>query len=247
MGLVLIPQHLDLYDQWISYQAVKFEGLYGFCLEDNILLMVSMWSFSSLNRAITLENQLVILGTSVTDAGGYYVQAVNEKNGENKTSPFIHLSVAREYPNHGGCALTLGLQTGPTKAALIERALLTKDWTFKGGQCLLLGLEHTELLAQKRDAREEMPSTNHPHSPLSGGFLCARQVHDDIPHCLLWSCDYNFFLMQVFIMCCFPLCLSKQVILLSANLFMNLFPVYGIIFTRSYHRVPGNMHFIVIT
>ncbi|KAM7038622.1 protein sidekick-1 [Acridotheres tristis] len=45
--------------------------------------------------AITLENQLVILGVSQTDAGGYYVQAVNEKNGENKTSPFIHLSVAR--------------------------------------------------------------------------------------------------------------------------------------------------------
>ncbi|KAI1233713.1 Protein sidekick-1, partial [Lamprotornis superbus] len=45
-------------------------------------------------RAITLENQLVILGVSLTDAGGYYVQAVNEKNGENKTSPFIHLSVA---------------------------------------------------------------------------------------------------------------------------------------------------------
>uniref|UniRef100_A0A663NB43 Sidekick cell adhesion molecule 1 n=1 Tax=Athene cunicularia TaxID=194338 RepID=A0A663NB43_ATHCN len=44
--------------------------------------------------AITLENQLVILATSLTDAGGYYVQAVNEKNGENKTSPFIHLSVA---------------------------------------------------------------------------------------------------------------------------------------------------------
>lgn len=75
----------------------------------------------------------------------------------------------------------------------------------------------------------------------------ARQVHDDIPQCLLWSCGYNFFLMQVFIMCCFALCLSKQVILLSANLFMNLFPVYGIIFTWSYHRVPGNMHFIVIT
>ncbi|RLW01629.1 hypothetical protein DV515_00007838, partial [Chloebia gouldiae] len=46
------------------------------------------------HRAITLENQLVILGVSETDAGGYYVQAVNEKNGENKTSPFIHLSVA---------------------------------------------------------------------------------------------------------------------------------------------------------
>lgn len=44
--------------------------------------------------AITLENQLVILATSVADAGGYYAQAVNEKNGENKTSPLIHLSIA---------------------------------------------------------------------------------------------------------------------------------------------------------
>ncbi|XP_014466304.3 protein sidekick-1 isoform X2 [Alligator mississippiensis] len=43
--------------------------------------------------AITLENQLVILTTSVTDSGGYCVQAVNEKNGENKTSPFVYLSV----------------------------------------------------------------------------------------------------------------------------------------------------------
>uniref|UniRef100_A0A8C6YM20 Sidekick cell adhesion molecule 1 n=2 Tax=Nothoprocta perdicaria TaxID=30464 RepID=A0A8C6YM20_NOTPE len=44
--------------------------------------------------AITLENQLVVLATSAADAGGYYAQAVNEKNGENKTSPFIHLSIA---------------------------------------------------------------------------------------------------------------------------------------------------------
>lgn len=72
--------------------------LANFCLVGTILL-VSACSFSFLNRAITLENQLVILATSVTDAGGYYVQAVNEKNGENKTSPFIHLSVASEYPN----------------------------------------------------------------------------------------------------------------------------------------------------
>ncbi|XP_063127931.1 protein sidekick-1 isoform X2 [Rattus norvegicus] len=46
--------------------------------------------------AITLENQLVILATTASDAGAYYVQAVNERNGENKTSPFIHLSVARD-------------------------------------------------------------------------------------------------------------------------------------------------------
>uniref|UniRef100_A0A8D0G947 Sidekick cell adhesion molecule 1 n=1 Tax=Sphenodon punctatus TaxID=8508 RepID=A0A8D0G947_SPHPU len=44
--------------------------------------------------AITLENQLVILATSATDAGRYYVQAVNEKNGENKTSPLVYLSIA---------------------------------------------------------------------------------------------------------------------------------------------------------
>lgn len=46
--------------------------------------------------AITLENQLVILAATAGDAGAYYVQAVNERNGENKTSPPIHLSVARE-------------------------------------------------------------------------------------------------------------------------------------------------------
>lgn len=113
----------------------------------------------------------MILGVSLTDAGGYYAQAVNEKNGENKTSPFIHLSVTREYPNCGDCAGTLRLHTGLTKAAQIKGALLTKDWTFKGGQCFLLGLEHTELLVQKRDLREEMPSTNHPQSPLSGGLF----------------------------------------------------------------------------
>lgn len=48
-------------------------------------------------------------------------------------------------------------------------------------------------------------------------------------------------------MYCFPLCVSKQVTLLSAILLMSLFPVYDIIFTWSYHGVPGNTHFIVIT
>ncbi|KAI4551854.1 hypothetical protein MJT46_018106 [Ovis ammon polii x Ovis aries] len=46
--------------------------------------------------AITLENQLVILAAAASDAGAYYVQAVNERNGENKTSPPMHLSVARD-------------------------------------------------------------------------------------------------------------------------------------------------------
>ncbi|XP_048465695.1 protein sidekick-1 [Rhincodon typus] len=44
--------------------------------------------------AITLSNRLVLLSATAADAGKYYVQAVNEKNGENKTSPFIYLSIA---------------------------------------------------------------------------------------------------------------------------------------------------------
>ncbi|XP_016072154.1 PREDICTED: protein sidekick-2, partial [Miniopterus natalensis] len=43
--------------------------------------------------AITLENTLVILSTVAPDAGRYYVQAVNDKNGENKTSQPITLAV----------------------------------------------------------------------------------------------------------------------------------------------------------
>ncbi|NXP92727.1 SDK2 protein, partial [Passerina amoena] len=47
--------------------------------------------------AITLENTLVILSTVAPDAGRYYVQAVNDKNGDNKTSQPITLTVASEY------------------------------------------------------------------------------------------------------------------------------------------------------
>ncbi|XP_023672749.2 protein sidekick-2 isoform X2 [Paramormyrops kingsleyae] len=43
--------------------------------------------------AITLDNTLVILSTVAPDAGHYYVQAVNDKNGENKTSQPITLFV----------------------------------------------------------------------------------------------------------------------------------------------------------
>uniref|UniRef100_G1KQC3 Sidekick cell adhesion molecule 2 n=1 Tax=Anolis carolinensis TaxID=28377 RepID=G1KQC3_ANOCA len=43
--------------------------------------------------AITLENTLVILSTVAPDAGRYYVQAVNDKNGDNKTSQPITLTV----------------------------------------------------------------------------------------------------------------------------------------------------------
>ncbi|XP_058645547.1 protein sidekick-1 isoform X2 [Onychostoma macrolepis] len=51
--------------------------------------------------AITLDNQLVVLGTAAADAGRYYVQAVNERNGENKTSPSIYLSIAINKRNRG--------------------------------------------------------------------------------------------------------------------------------------------------
>ncbi|XP_043945033.1 protein sidekick-1 [Protopterus annectens] len=43
--------------------------------------------------AITLDNQLVVLSTAGEDVGRYSVQAVNEKNGENKTSPSVYLNV----------------------------------------------------------------------------------------------------------------------------------------------------------
>lgn len=52
------------------------------------------------HRAITLENTLVILSTVAPDAGRYYVQAVNDKNGDNKTSQPITLTVASECRGH---------------------------------------------------------------------------------------------------------------------------------------------------
>lgn len=55
----------------------------------NPLLVLSL-------SAITLDNTLVILSTVAPDAGRYYVQAVNDKNGDNKTSQPITLSVESE-------------------------------------------------------------------------------------------------------------------------------------------------------
>ncbi|XP_056324991.1 protein sidekick-2-like [Danio aesculapii] len=52
----------------------------------------------SLGEAITLDNTLVILSTVAPDAGRYYVQAVNDKNGENKTGQHITLSVENNMP-----------------------------------------------------------------------------------------------------------------------------------------------------
>lgn len=45
-------------------------------------------------RAITLDNQLVVLATVAADAGRYHVEAVNEMTGESATSPSIYLSVS---------------------------------------------------------------------------------------------------------------------------------------------------------
>lgn len=66
-----------------------------------------------------MENQLVVLATAAMDAGRYYVQAVNEKNGENKTSPSIYLNVAGKQRNEGVCCIT-----SPLPAALEESQTL---------------------------------------------------------------------------------------------------------------------------
>lgn len=47
-------------------------------------------------RAITLDNQLVLLATTAADAGRYHVEAVNEMTGENVTSAAVYLSVSGE-------------------------------------------------------------------------------------------------------------------------------------------------------
>uniref|UniRef100_A0AAQ5XLP4 Sidekick cell adhesion molecule 1a n=1 Tax=Amphiprion ocellaris TaxID=80972 RepID=A0AAQ5XLP4_AMPOC len=51
--------------------------------------------------AITMDNQLVVLATTATDAGRYHVEAVNEMTGENVTSPAVYLSIS-----DGRCLLT---------------------------------------------------------------------------------------------------------------------------------------------
>lgn len=45
-------------------------------------------------RAITLDNQLVVLATVAADAGRYHAEAVNEVTGESVTSGAIYLSVS---------------------------------------------------------------------------------------------------------------------------------------------------------
>lgn len=45
-------------------------------------------------RAITLDNQLVVLATVAADAGRYHAEAVNEVTGESVSSAAIYLSVS---------------------------------------------------------------------------------------------------------------------------------------------------------
>eukprot|EP00064_Thunnus_orientalis_P015563 superscaffoldBa00002905_g15617 len=60
-----------------------------------ISLSLSSWERRRLRiRAITLDNQLVVLATTAMDAGRYHVEAVNEMTGENVTSPAIYLSIS---------------------------------------------------------------------------------------------------------------------------------------------------------
>ncbi|XP_029008135.1 protein sidekick-1-like isoform X3 [Betta splendens] len=51
--------------------------------------------------AITLDNQLVVLATTASDAGRYHVEAVNEMTGENATGPAIYLSISVGKKNRG--------------------------------------------------------------------------------------------------------------------------------------------------
>uniref|UniRef100_A0A8C7XTG8 Sidekick cell adhesion molecule 1a n=1 Tax=Oryzias sinensis TaxID=183150 RepID=A0A8C7XTG8_9TELE len=44
--------------------------------------------------AVTLDNQLVVLATTASDAGGYHAEAMNEMTGENVTSPTVYLSIS---------------------------------------------------------------------------------------------------------------------------------------------------------
>lgn len=79
-------------------QSVDASVLKLFCSQTlyplGIILVNHLWVLFL--SAITLDNTLVILSTVAPDAGRYYVQAVNDKNGDNKTSQPITLSVDSE-------------------------------------------------------------------------------------------------------------------------------------------------------
>ncbi|XP_035870614.1 protein sidekick-1 isoform X1 [Phyllostomus discolor] len=62
--------------------------------------------------AITLENQLVILAAEAGDAGAYYAQAVNERTGENRTSPPVLLSVTSDVGAPGAVAPVIVVPPG---------------------------------------------------------------------------------------------------------------------------------------
>lgn len=59
-----------------------------------VVVCVCVWLPSVPCRAITLDNQLVVLATVAADAGRYHAEAVNEVTGESVTSAAIYLSVS---------------------------------------------------------------------------------------------------------------------------------------------------------
>ncbi|XP_054865945.1 protein sidekick-1 isoform X3 [Amphiprion ocellaris] len=58
--------------------------------------------------AITMDNQLVVLATTATDAGRYHVEAVNEMTGENVTSPAVYLSISDPESELVAAAIVIG-------------------------------------------------------------------------------------------------------------------------------------------
>lgn len=66
-------------------------------LKSQLSLSVGVFLHEYLFSAITMDNTLVILSTVAPDAGRYYAQAVNDKNGENKTSQPVILTVESKY------------------------------------------------------------------------------------------------------------------------------------------------------
>ncbi|XP_028264625.1 protein sidekick-1-like [Parambassis ranga] len=58
--------------------------------------------------AITLDNQLVVLATTATDAGRYHVEAVNEMTGDNVTGPAVYLSISDPESEQVAPAIVIG-------------------------------------------------------------------------------------------------------------------------------------------
>ncbi|KAF3852403.1 hypothetical protein F7725_005758 [Dissostichus mawsoni] len=87
--------------------------------------------------AITLDNQLVVLATTAVDAGRYYVEAVNERTGENVTSPAVYLSISDPESEVVAPAIVIG----------------PKDTTVVAGSEVTLEPIDSLVVSWKRDGR----------------------------------------------------------------------------------------------